>query len=385
MRLTLAVLLSFIVALATADLRSPRGIRQKEVEARRLKKNSMKSGSRSASRSKEGSNASKDGRGKDGKNDRVSAEEEDSFEEVDGIDESLDEGVPTMDAAEAVADALPEPKPYQTMDPALKVTNYEQIVALRAAETSDETYEELNGLVDKIRKSYVETWPIAVEEIWKMFPIAPDDYPEALQGVMWMDQEGYYGHSDVGQAAPESLLTLGESRFSTYDGNNFLFTSGSCGGAWALDGTPQGVQWRLERCGDRVHTGLGGPVRRFIFSDDMETAYIDAYVVPQEGRNGIYAESARYKAVMYRQHPPEGACPPSVNATKMERNVCAKWIRESYLIDNQDLTGETSDYPVFEIVGQDGLPVEPYFSAYVEAMKARGNTHSHMGMWLEGK
>ena len=51
--------------------------------------------------------------------------------------------------------------------------------------------------------------------------MAPLDYPEALQGIIWMDQSGFYGQSGVPVPAPENLASFGDTEFASV-GVNFI-------------------------------------------------------------------------------------------------------------------------------------------------------------------
>lgn len=263
-----------------------------------------------------------------------------------------------------------ETLPPQTRPPQPPLLSPEVVNELnekKNAPPSNETLDEISGLVKTIKKKYVRSWPISVSEIWKMVPIPPDDYPEALHGVLWMDQTGYYGYSDV-DGAPESLLSFGETRFSTWDPDTKIYYhSGSCGGAWVF-------QAELESC--EILATI--PFARFTFTDDLEVAYIDF-----EPNGDFQTPLNPWNPIMYRQHPADGECPPSENATKRERSRCAKWIRATYAAADTNMTGYHHDYPVFEIVGQDGLPIEPYYTAYLESMNARNWKKSLIGLWQD--
>lgn len=269
-------------------------------------------------------------------------------------------------------------KIYQTMSDEDIISNWRELQELTSIqpEEGSDLYNMLGEMLISGKRDYVRTWPIPVQEIWKKVPNPPGYYPEAMQGVWWMDQYGYYGHADT-EGAAENLLSFGETDFYEWDDKepNFMYVSGVCGGAWVMEASTQaGQDYASGLCHPRVGKAdaLGG-VTRFTFTDDFSMAYFDVYAA------GLFRANPKYIGVMYLQNAPEGACPPAENATKYERNLCAKWIRRSWAADNTNLTDPYFDYPVFQIADSEGIPIEPYFSAYVESMLSRNNTHSQMG------
>lgn len=282
-----------------------------------------------------------------------------------------------LDPLDHVDDPESDPrKAYQTLSDETLLENWRQIQEASSEEPDEKLQEELYELQLKGAKNYVRSWPIPAAEIWKMVPNPPDYYPEALQGILWMDQYGHYGHANT-PGSPEHMLSFGETNFYEWDDKNpnFVYGSGVCGGAWVMEAsTPKGQAYARTACPPKAGRAdkLSGVIR-FTFSDDFSMGFFDTFF------GGEFRDNPNYIGIMYLQDPPEGACPPAENATKYERNLCAKWIRRSFQGNDWNLTGPYHDYPVWEIVGADGIPIEPYFSAFVDAMEWRNNTHDVMG------
>lgn len=227
--------------------------------------------------------------------------------------------------------------------------------------------EDILAMVSKLQNDYEGT-PVPISEMANTLPLPPDDYPEPLKGVLWMDQWGYYGYQNLSSRAYENLLTFGDTHLSTLDPETHsLWTAGACGGAWSIDGTPRGKN--VQRACRKL-----ARIFQFVFSQDYTVGEFHLY------NNGTLEppETLGYRGTMVLV-PPESqtpdVCPPPEDATPQERNLCAKWIRVSY--STKPNRTRPVVYPVFEIMGQDGVPIEPYYSAFVESIsteRANGTT-----------
>ena len=68
----------------------------------------------------------------------------------------------------------------------------------------------------------------AVEDV---LPLAPKDYPEPLQGIIWMDQSGAYGYSDIDKGAPDAAVSFGDPA-NVLDRESKQINVDVSGGAW---------------------------------------------------------------------------------------------------------------------------------------------------------
>ena len=55
------------------------------------------------------------------------------------------------------------------------------------------------------------------DNIQNLLPTAPVDYPEPLQGMIWMDQSGSFGVSTLPSTLPDLALSFGDIDFSRLD------------------------------------------------------------------------------------------------------------------------------------------------------------------------
>merc|ERR1712232_554851 len=66
-----------------------------------------------------------------------------------------------------------------------------------------------------------------------VLPKPPADYPDSLQGIIWMDQSGYYGYSDIpGGGLPDGAVSFGDSAYRLNTGRHSLYVNpqGPCWG-----------------------------------------------------------------------------------------------------------------------------------------------------------
>jgi len=208
---------------------------------------------------------------------------------------------------------------------------------------------------------------VDADQIWSKLPKAPDDYPSTLKGVLWMDQFGSYGYENItviDKGANENLFTFGDTHLSTLDpSTRMIWVAGACGGAWtipAIINTTTGTWVHETFCSVRPL------MMQFVFNENYTIAEFRQYNQSGDLQSGV--GSADYRGTMMIVPQPEGnVCPPADDATPEERNLCAKWIRCSYSARSP----YPFIYPVFEIVGSDGQPREPYYSAYLNWMEEK--------------
>jgi hypothetical protein len=196
------------------------------------------------------------------------------------------------------------------------------------------------------------------DDIQNVLPVPPASYPEALQGMIWMDQVGAYAFSNISGGAPDLALSFGDTNYSTLKGNSVnvdIF-----GPAW---------QWQNSAAGIEDYIGLQQSIDgtlpfpmdhyEFAFSDDYEFAQIyPCYGLPDGSSARTPKEMMSFS--MVRQHPAEGECPPAAGASKQDIAKCAKWRRDSVQ------GGIKVVYYVFEIVDSNRQPIQPYYDAFLE-------------------
>jgi len=196
----------------------------------------------------------------------------------------------------------------------------------------------------------------AVEDV---LPKAPADYPDNLQGIIWMDQGGFFGHSDVPFNAPDLACSFGDTAFHRLDPDTRVLKVTITGPAW---------QWMNKFLGYVGYNLLG--VLGFFYEFQWNEDYSVAQTLPglDLGMLGVYQVPMWLMSfTMVLQTPPEGACPPAKGASKKDIAKCAKWDRVSsgFL---SPLLGSYGvlHYYVYQIVDKDGKRVQPFYDAFLE-------------------
>lgn len=106
----------------------------------------------------------------------------------------------------------------------------------------------------------------------------------------------------------------------------------------------------------------------FVFSDDFESCQIYPHLKLPFGLT-FRVPTAAVSFTMTLQHPAAGACPPRANSSTAEVVRCAKWRRDSRVLQLiPGLSKALGDfvYYAYEIVDNERQPIEPYFSAYLK-------------------
>eukprot|EP00929_Paragymnodinium_shiwhaense_P113357 TRINITY_DN81634_c0_g1_i1.p1 TRINITY_DN81634_c0_g1~~TRINITY_DN81634_c0_g1_i1.p1 ORF type:complete len:292 (+),score=39.08 TRINITY_DN81634_c0_g1_i1:127-1002(+) len=202
-----------------------------------------------------------------------------------------------------------------------------------------------------------QSFPAA--DVQKMLPLAPPSYPEMLQGMIWMDQEGAFSESQIPLGAPDLALSFGDTNFSSWDSASRTIAVDTVGPAWQWVHRPFGYIFAH-------YLGMVGYHYLFEFSEDFEVAQI--YPSVDLGAAGVWHVPKQLMSfTMVRRKQPPGECPPKEGASKHEWTKCASWDRVSSGLLSP-LFGKfgTLHYYVFQIVDKDGQPIEPYYSAYLE-------------------
>lgn len=199
----------------------------------------------------------------------------------------------------------------------------------------------------------------AVESV---LPLPPKDYPEALQGVIWMDQIGAYGYSDITSGAPDAAISFGDPA-NVLDAENKRINVDVSGTAFQWFNNFEGyAAWKLLHSINFKYI--------FQFNDDYTHAQIDPSV-------SVFSVPKSFTSfTMELQTPQPGECPPAEGATKQEISKCAKWKRISTVAG-----GEEKLYYVFEIIDKDGTRVQPYYDKYVEWVNSHVDPDSGSAWW----
>lgn len=220
---------------------------------------------------------------------------------------------------------------------------------------------------------------VGADEFQTAFPPVPDDIPEAWRGVLWMDQTGRYGRSDVeGQNATSASLAFSFA-VSTWDPSSRTIKIGGRGGKWPWQGRHMGSSWlsanRFMGYEDIYWARFYGYSYTFILNEGYTYAQIIPSFAPLGGWIGTWGiPVGLMNYSMQLQNLTGRPCPPPHNATKDEASRCAKFMRTTRLWDWfpewSDFIGEYH-YPVFEIVKPSGERAQPFYAAYKKyAMRA---------------
>mmetsp|Transcript_61709 Transcript_61709/g.149416 ORF Transcript_61709/g.149416 Transcript_61709/m.149416 type:complete len:285 (-) Transcript_61709:30-884(-) len=200
-----------------------------------------------------------------------------------------------------------------------------------------------------------------INEVEQVIPLPPSSYPAALQGFIWMDQSGFYAHSDVPFSAPDLALSFGDTAFSRLDETTHSVAVDVGGPAW---------QWMNSWMGYVFNSALAVVGFHYIFQFNEDYSMAQIYPTVNLGWLGTWSLPKLITSfTMVLQKPPKeaDACPPKPTASKAERARCAKWDRVSTTWFSP-LLGSlgVAHYYVFEIVDAKGRPVQPYYDAYLQ-------------------
>ena len=191
------------------------------------------------------------------------------------------------------------------------------------------------------------------DAIEHVMPLPPDDYPKSLQGILWMDQAGSFGFSNMSARAPELALSAGDTKYAQLDREKRQLNVNTKGPAWQWMNNAEAYGWYNDSWS--VHH------LEFVYNEDYSFAQI--YVVSQLASGGLYRVPESFLSYnMTLQTPSPGQCPPKRGATRGEVSLCALWRRETRRANADD----TELYYAFQIVDQQGKRIEPYYSAYVD-------------------
>lgn len=180
----------------------------------------------------------------------------------------------------------------------------------------------------------------------RVLPTAPPDFPESLKGVLWLDEHGYYGHSDLQMPTGNYAMTFYEP--GSLDRRKRRVSLKMPGPSWPFPN--RGSTYRKVTEYNNTY--------EFEFNDNYSYAKVflrsqATVVLP------IFKAILEFDMVL-NPRPADGLCPPKPDASKKDRAKCAKWNR---LVKTGDAW--ITSYPVYEIVDKHGRRVQPYYDEYL--------------------
>lgn len=193
-------------------------------------------------------------------------------------------------------------------------------------------------------------------DVRSTLPLPPATFPEALQGMFWMDQLGHYAHSDIPSVigAPDLAFSLADTPGALFDPKARSITVDVAGPAW---------QWM-----DRLDGKLFFKVLKtigFRYVMQFDEGYTVAQIYPTVAWGRVSMPKQLLSFTMVKQTPPAGACPPAQGASKADIAKCGAWDRvSSGLLSPLFGSYGVLHYYMFQIVDAKGQPVQPYYDAF---------------------
>lgn len=215
------------------------------------------------------------------------------------------------------------------------------------------------------------TQSFSLIDMGNIMTLAPLHYPESLHGVLWMDQAGEFGHSDLSanSVSPDLSVAFGDPS-TPLDAETRVQNINIVGPGWSW--SHQSLAYgHFDR--DKIEEmQLGGHFYRFVWNKDYSAAelfmctstcgYKPHHTLPSFMKLGL---------LMQKQSKP-ASCPPDNNATKKEVAACADFDRVTTLKIKLPWVGYVTapffrfHYPVFKVMDSHGKPLEPYYSAFTK-------------------
>jgi len=225
-------------------------------------------------------------------------------------------------------------------------------------------------------------------EVNEKLPLPPDslNYPPQLDGMIWLDQSGYYGYSDIpaAVAAPDAGASFGDVEFSTLErsGDGGTIKISTHGPAWQWFNNFQGHMsyYLLSHAAFYYNFEFTNNFNHVEISPTLNLGTLDAFIPPEFLVNFTMEYQSLYldETACPRTSSPEiEAClgvdkgrEPDDSCYQVKRNIarCAKWDRVSNV-----LGGEARHYYAFEIVDKHGQKREPYFTMYLNWINSQTN------------
>mmetsp|Transcript_22449 Transcript_22449/g.40519 ORF Transcript_22449/g.40519 Transcript_22449/m.40519 type:complete len:367 (+) Transcript_22449:48-1148(+) len=194
-------------------------------------------------------------------------------------------------------------------------------------------------------------------DVDQVIPLPPKSYPAALQGMIWMDQGGAFGKTDVPFSAPDLALSFGDTAFSMLDAPSRTIDVDVTGPAW---------QWMNAKDAYFVFLALKkiGFFYHFQFNEDY--SHVQIYPSVNLGALGKWSlPKLLMSFTMVLQTPPADIGPfPTASTLYEDRVKFAKWDRVSSGLLSP-LLGKYGvfHYYVYQIVDGEGRRVQPYYDA----------------------
>lgn len=190
-------------------------------------------------------------------------------------------------------------------------------------------------------------------------PSPPAELSDRWRGVIWMDQGGFYGHSDLSEGSGSLAMSFGGA---VVDLAARTARVSNTGPSWSVENNPSGYQKFFS-------TAVLKYSYLFEFNEDYTFAQIYPSVQPLGGFLGTwYVPKALMSFTMSIQDTTGVQCPPPPGASKRMISRCAKYDRKSTyfdLIPSWSRRIGAVHYPVFEIVDAFGGKMSAY-DAYVQ-------------------
>lgn len=200
-------------------------------------------------------------------------------------------------------------------------------------------------------------------------PMPPTSFPEALRGMMWMDQLGHYAHSDIPIGAPDFAFSLADTPGALFDPKTRSITVDVAGPAW---------QWMNRLDGKVFFKVLKAVGFRYVMQFNEDYSFTQIYPTLFWGLVSVPKQLLSF--TMVKQTPPADACPPAKDATKAEISKCAAWDRVSTgLLSPLFGSYGVLHYYVFQIIDGQGQPVQPYYDVFQEYAKISAGSDSFVG------
>jgi len=193
-------------------------------------------------------------------------------------------------------------------------------------------------------------------DIDQVIPLPPRSYPQNLQGIIWMDQGGAFGKTDVPFSAPDLALSFGDTAFSVLDTDSRTIDVDVAGPAW---------QWMNAKDAYVAYALLKkmGFFYHFQFNEDYSHAQI--YPSVNLGALGKWSLPKLLMSftMVLQQESPETTSPAASTLIE-DRAKWAKWDRVSSGLMSP-LLGKYGvfHYYVYQIVDREGRRVQPYYDA----------------------